>query len=364
MRTRRTTRRVTVGNLFLGGDSPIRVQGMTNVHTRSLEACLEQVHALIERGCELVRLAVPRAEDTAALRRIVEQVDVPIVADVHFQYRRALEAIEAGAAKIRLNPGNVRERRQVEQVIAACKANGCAIRVGVNEGSLPGRLSAAERRDTPELVRRMMETLQGYVEIFEANRFENLVLSVKSHDVRCCLAAYRAASRRFDYPLHLGLTHAGDPLTGSVRSAAALGVLLAEGIGDTLRISLAGDPLTEIEVGWELLTSLGLRPRRHPQLIACPTCGRMEIDLLAMVRQVKTVLQQIAEPITVAVMGCVVNGPGEAEGADVALCGGRDKVVIYRAGQKVAVVPAEQAAEALLEQIHIFCRRSERDVPS
>jgi (E)-4-hydroxy-3-methylbut-2-enyl-diphosphate synthase len=351
---RRETRQVEIGGQKIGGGAPIVVQGMTNVHTREIERCLEQIEGLIERGCEMVRLAVPTAEDTAVLTRIVEQVSIPIVADVHFHYRRAMEAIEAGVNKIRLNPGNIQDRKQVEEVIAACKSNGVAIRVGVNEGSIGRRLSRQERQDNDFVVRLMVEKLGAYIRIFEDNHFDRLVISAKSHDVQRCIAVNRAISERFDYPLHLGLTHAGDTLTGSVRSATALGPLLAEGIGDTIRVSLAGDPLTEIEVAWEILTSLGLRHRRRPELIACPTCGRMEIDLLRMVEEVKAGLQAIHAPVTVAVMGCVVNGPGEAEGADVALCGGRDKAIIYRSGKKVATVAADQAVETLLKQVRVF----------
>ena len=352
--TRRETRQVQIGALGIGGDWPIVVQGMTNVPTRDLDRCLAQIKGMMERGCELVRLAVPTAQDTAALSKIIAHVSIPIVADVHFHYRRALEAIEAGAAKIRLNPGNIQNRKQVEDVIAACKTNGVAIRVGVNEGSIGERLSREERQDNDFVVRLMVEKLADYVRIFEENQFEALVISAKSHDVRRCIAVNRAISETFDYPVHLGVTHAGDILTGSVRSATALGTLLAEGIGDTIRVSLAGDPLTEIEVAWEILTSLGLRQRRRPELIACPTCGRMEIDLLRMIEQVKTKLREIKQPLTVAVMGCVVNGPGEAEGADVALCGGREKALIYRAGKKVATVSADKAVEALMDQVRIF----------
>ena len=354
MITRRTTKQVPIGGVSIGGAASILVQGMTNVHTRDWERCLEQVKGLIDRGCELVRLAVPTKEDTSALTKIVGQVSVPIVADVHFHYRRALEAIEAGAAKIRLNPGNIQDRKQVEEVIAACKSHGVAIRVGVNEGSIGKRLSRGERQDHDYVVNLMVEKLADYVRIFEANQFEPLVISAKSHDVRRSIAVNRAISETFDYPIHLGVTHAGDPLTGSVRSATALGTLLADGIGDTIRISLAGDPLTEIEVAWEILNSLGLRKRNRPELIACPTCGRMEIDLLRMMEEVKTGLREIHQPITVAVMGCVVNGPGEAEGADVALCGGRDKALIYRAGKKVATVTADKAVETLMDQVRIF----------
>lgn len=353
---RKKTRQVRVGEMVIGGGAAVTVQSMTNVHTHEVDRCVAQINALVERGCELVRVAVPRAEDTAALGAILGQVAVPIVADVHFHYQRALEAIEAGVSKIRLNPGNIQDRRQVEEVIAACRANGVAIRVGVNEGSVVERQDAVrhEQEKGRELVGLMAEKMAEYVRIFEENRFDQLVLSAKCHDAGRTIAVNRAISERFDYPLHLGVTHAGDVQTGAVRSAAALGALLAEGIGDTVRVSLAGDPLTEIAVAWEVLNSLGLRPRRGPELIACPTCGRTEVDLLGMVEQVKAALAEVREPVVVAVMGCVVNGPGEAEGADVALCGGKDRAVIYREGRKVATVEADEAVGALLEQVRAF----------
>jgi len=350
---RRMTREVRVGNLRIGGGYPIVVQSMTNVFTRDVDRCVGQIEQLAAKGCELVRVAVPQKEDTAALVEILRQVSVPVVADVHFHYERALEAIEAGVAKIRLNPGNVKVRREVEEVIGACKANGTAIRVGVNQGSVIERHDQelrAQEKEQP-LIHLMVEKLRSYVQIFEEAGFDNLVLSAKCHDVVSCIEVNRAVSRAFDYPLHLGLTHAGDVQTGTVRSATALGTLLAEGIGDTIRVSLAGDPITEVEVGWEMLMSLGLRERRGPELIACPTCGRTEIDLIGMVAEVKKALEGITAPIKVAVMGCVVNGPGEADDADIALCVGKDKALIYSRGKRVASVPAEEAVKALLEQV-------------
>jgi (E)-4-hydroxy-3-methylbut-2-enyl-diphosphate synthase len=322
---------------------------MTNTFTRDVEATCAQLDRMVHAGCEIVRVAVPTHADTAALPEIVRRCPVPVVADVHFHFQRALEAINAGVAKIRLNPGNITDRDQVQAVIAACKKRHVAIRVGVNQGSIGDGQDAC---DCDSLARRMTDRLRDYVDIFESNRFDNLVLSAKCHDPAAAITVYRAVSRQFDYPIHLGLTHAGDVLAGSVRSATCLGALLAEGIGDTIRISLAGDPVTEVEVAWEMLTGLHLRPRHRPYIIACPTCGRTEIDLLDMLQQVKAALAEIRTPITVAVMGCVVNGPGEAAGADVALCGGRERVIIYRRGQKVATVPAAHAVDALLAEVH------------
>jgi len=353
---RRSTRLVKVGGLTIGDSAPVVVQGMAKVPTREIDKCVRQIDQMVRRGCELVRLAVPTAADTAALPAILKQVSVPVVADVHFHYQRALEAVEAGVHKIRLNPGNIKDRQQVEEVIAACKANGTAIRVGGNEGSIRERRKGNERggQEQEKLIDVMVGRLNEYVKIFEDNQFDNLVLSAKCHDAAQTIAVNRAVSERFDYPLHLGVTHAGDVQTGTIRSATAFGVLLAEGIGDTIRVSLAGDPVTEIDVAWEILHSLERRPRTRPQLIACPTCGRTEIDLISMVNQVRQALVEIDQPLTVAVMGCVVNGPGEAEGADVALCGGKDKAVIYRQGRRVATVAASEAVEALLEQVRLY----------
>jgi len=350
---RRKTRSVAVGNITIGGGNPITVQSMTNCHTYDVDACLGQIQQMIERKCEIVRVAVPTARDTAAMAEIIKQVSVPIVADVHFHYSRAIEAVEAGVSKIRLNPGNISDREQVNEVIDACKAHDCSIRVGVNEGSIVERRNKQKYQHELEqdLVELMLEKLADYVRIFEDRNFEKLVLSAKCHDAQRTIAVNRAISRKFDYPLHLGVTHAGDVQTGSIRSAAALGALLAEGIGDTIRVSLAGDPLAEIGVAWEILNTLKLRPRCEPELIACPTCGRTEIDLLGMVEAVKKALTEIHQPISVAVMGCVVNGPGEADGADFALCGGREKAVIYAKGKKVATIPANLAVETLMEQI-------------
>jgi len=349
-------RTVNVGSVPIGGGTPIPVQSMTNVHTHDVQRCLAQIENLVEHGCEIVRLAVPRPEDTAALAHILPHVSIPVVADVHFHYQRALEAIEAGVHKIRLNPGNINDRKQVERVIDACHAHGTAIRVGVNEGSIRERRDPHRRRSEQDrdLVSLMIQKLTDYVRIFENRNFEQLVLSAKCHDARRSIDVNRAVRQRFDYPLHLGVTHAGDAQTGAIRSATALGALLADGIGDTIRVSLAADPSLEVDVAWEILATLRLRRPNRPELIACPTCGRTEIDLLDLVQKTRIALAPIKAPITVAVMGCVVNGPGEAQDADVALCGGKDKAVIYRQGQKVATIPAENAVDALLEQIHLW----------
>ncbi len=357
--TRRMTRQVRVGKVLLGGGAPVVLQSMTSTPTHDIDATVMQVNRLAAAGCDLVRVAVPAKEDTAALPEIIRQSPVPIVADVHFHYERALEAIEAGVAKIRLNPGNIKDRKQVNEVILACKRAGIPIRVGVNEGSVVERQDKAVRETEKgelardyhsNLIRLMVRKLEEYLRIFEENGFEDVVLAAKSPDPTIVIDVYREISRRFDFPLHLGVTHAGPPETGRVRSVAALATLLAEGIGDTIRISYAADPIHEVEDGKELLCCLGLRERTGPELIACPTCGRVEVDLLTLVRQVRERLASINAPIRVAVMGCIVNGPGEAEGADVALLAGKGKAVICVRGEPVRTVSESEMLDALYQE--------------
>ena len=331
MPPRRKTRQVNVGGVKIGGGAPVALQTMTSGHTHDVDKCIAEVQRLAKAGADLVRLAVPEKRDTEALPEILAASPVPIIADVHFHYRRALEAVAAGVHKIRLNPGNIQDRKQVNEVIAACKERGVPIRVGVNEGSVVERKdqqvraaekAALEQDHAGNLIRLMLEKLDEYLRIFDENDFHDVVLAAKSPDPRIVIDAYTAISARYDYPLHLGVTHAGPPETGRIRSIAALGTLLANGIGDTIRISYAADPIHEIEDGKELLCCLGLRRRTEPELIACPTCGRLEVDLFKLVQDVRRKLAEIHVPLKVAVMGCVVNGrqrqwhhlrPGRAE---------------------------------------------------
>jgi len=367
---RRPTRCVSVGPVRIGGDAPIALQSMTSTYTHDIDATLTQIHALARAGADLVRVAVPDRRDTEALKTIIPNSPVPIVADVHFHFERALEAIEAGVHKIRLNPGNLQDRAKVRRVIAACKERGIPIRVGANEGGIVERkdkeLRAAEKavldRDyAAGLIRIMLEKLEEYLLIFEAEGFHDVVISAKSPDPRIVIDAYTAISRRYDYPLHLGVTHAGPPETGRIRSIAALGALLANGIGDTIRISYAADPVIEVEDGKELLCCLGLRPRHEPELIACPTCGRIEVDLLRLVQDVRrTILQEIKLPLKVAVMGCVVNGPGECEGADVAIFAGKGRGIIYVQGEQKQTVTEDRMLEALLHECRALAERVAR----
>jgi (E)-4-hydroxy-3-methylbut-2-enyl-diphosphate synthase len=368
MPPRRKTRQVSVGRVKIGGDAPVALQSMTSGYTYEVDKCIAEVRRLAQAGADLVRVAVPDKRDTEALPHIIAASPVPIVADVHFHFERALEAIVAGVHKIRLNPGNIQDRAKVNRVIAACKERGIPIRVGVNEGGIVERRDrdrrAAEKATLAQdyaanLIRLMLEKLEDYLRIFDANDFHDVVISAKSIDPRVVIDIYTAISQRFDYPLHLCVTHAGPPETGRIRSIAALGTLLANGIGDTLRISYAADPVIEVEDGKELLCSLGLRRRTEPELIACPTCGRIEVDLFKLVTQVREKLAtEIKLPLKVAVMGCVVNGPGECEGADVAIFAGKGKGIIYVQGEQKQTVPEERMLEALLAE----CRKLEARV--
>ena len=342
-----------MGGVAIGGGAPVSVQSMTNTQTHDVDATVAQIHALTAAGCDIVRLAVPTAADTAALGEIVSQVDVPIVADVHFHFQRALEAVAAGAHKIRLNPGNIADRRKVRRVIDACRRRGIPIRVGANAGSVIERRDAA-RRDAERarpLVDLRVDKLQGYLDVLHEADFHDVVLSAKSADALTCVAVCRRLADRYDYPLHLGVTHAGHATTGAVRSAAALGALLADGIGDTIRISFAGDPIEEVRAGKELLCSLRLRARDEAEILACPTCGRTGLDLAALLAEVRQGLAGVGAGVKVAVMGCVVNGPGEAADAHVAVCAGKGKGDIYVDGHKVATVPADRIVEALLDRV-------------
>jgi (E)-4-hydroxy-3-methylbut-2-enyl-diphosphate synthase len=367
--SRKKTHQVFVGGVPIGGDAPIVIQSMTSTYTYDVDATVRQIRQLAEEGCDIVRVAVPDKRDTDALRAILEQSPVPIVADVHFHFQRALEAVEAGVHKIRLNPGNIKDRKQVDRVIAACRERRVPIRVGVNEGSVVERKDkdlriaqmgslASDRRST--LIRLMVETLEDYMRMFDENYFHDVVLSAKSIDAGMVIDAYRAVSERFDLPLHLGVTHAGPPETGRIRSIAALGSLLSMGIGDTIRISYAADPIHEVEDAKELLCSLGLRNRVEPELIACPTCGRIEIDLIKLVAEVRQKLATIKTPVKVAVMGCVVNGPGEAEGADVAVFAGKGRGIIYVQGEQKRTVTEAEMLDALYEEALAFAARVER----
>lgn len=362
---RRKTRQVRVGNVLIGGDAPVSVQSMTSGYTHDIPGCIREINKLAAAGADIVRVAVPEKKDTAALREILQAVQVPIVADVHFHFQRALEAVEAGVHKIRLNPGNISDAAQVRDVIQACKARRIPIRIGVNEGSIIERKDKQKRMKElggvfsnnkhGHMIAIMIAKLEEYLDIFHAEDFHDIVISAKSIDPDVVISAYSEISKMFDYPLHLGVTHAGPKETGTIRSVVPLGTLLCNGIGDTLRISYANDPVYEVQDGLELTYVLGLRTRKGAELIACPTCGRIQVDLFTLVQDVRRKLEEeITLPIKVAVMGCVVNGPGEAEGADVAIFAGDRRGIIYVQGEKVANVPEEQILPKLLEECRAF----------
>jgi (E)-4-hydroxy-3-methylbut-2-enyl-diphosphate synthase len=373
---RRKTRQITLGDkqhgfVRIGGDAPIAVQSMTSGYTYDIDKCVAEIHKLAAAGADLVRVAVPERKDTEALKRILPQVNVPIVADVHFHFQRALEAIEAGVHKIRLNPGNINDKQQVLKVIDACKERRLPIRVGVNEGSIVERRDKQKRMkelggvfsNNPHghLLAIMITKLEEYLDIFHERDFHDIVISAKSIDPTIVISAYTEISKRFDYPLHLGVTHAGPKETGTIRSVVPLGHLLASGVGDTVRISYANDPVYEVQDALEMLYCLGLKERKGAELIACPTCGRIQVDLFKLVQEVrKQLAEEISLPIKVAVMGCVVNGPGEAEGADVAIFAGDKRGIIYVQGQKVANVPEEDILARLLEECRKFQSRVQK----
>jgi (E)-4-hydroxy-3-methylbut-2-enyl-diphosphate synthase len=342
---------------------------MTSGYTHEIDKCVAEINRLAAAGADIVRVAVPEKKDTDALRHILPQVRVPIVADVHFHFQRALEAVEAGVHKIRLNPGNINDRKQVIDVIHACKAanhgKGIPIRVGVNEGSIIERKDKQKRmkelgavfstQKHGHLLAIMITKLEEYLDIFYEQDFYDIAISAKSMDAQIVIDAYAEISKRFDHPLHLGVTHAGPKETGTIRSVVALGHLLASGIGDTIRISYANDPIYEVEDGLELLYCLSLKERIGVDLIACPTCGRIQVDLFTLIQDVRKALaSKVTVPMKVAVMGCIVNGPGEAEGADVAVFAGDRRGIIYVQGEKVANVTEDQILDRLLAECLAF----------
>ncbi|MDH4203249.1 MAG: flavodoxin-dependent (E)-4-hydroxy-3-methylbut-2-enyl-diphosphate synthase [Phycisphaerae bacterium] len=348
MLKRRKTKTAAVGPIKLGHQYPIAVQTMTKVFTTDVAACLRQIRQLEKCGCDLVRIAVPTQADTAALAKIVAKSPMPVVADVHFSATRAIEAIEAGAVKIRLNPGNVKDKNDIRRIIDCAKAHKIAIRVGVNEASIRDLKSDVAPAKRTAL---MLKEMRSYVRLFEKAGFDNLVLSAKSADTVRTIEVNRAIAENFDYPIHIGLTHAGLPEDALVPSSVAIGTLLAEGIGDTIRVSVAGDPVEEIRIGKQILHSLGLTPHKGPELIVCPTCGRCQVNVVALAKKVRKRLEGITKPIRVAVMGCVVNGPGEAADADLAICAGAGKGYLYKQGKKIAVVEEDQLLDALMKEI-------------
>ncbi len=354
---RRKTRPVWVGDVQIGGDAPIVVQSMTTTDTRDPEATLRQIHELADAGCEIVRVAVPDRIAAAALADIVPRSPIPVVADIHFEHTLALKALEAGVHKLRLNPGNIRKPEEVREVVQKAKERGVPIRIGVNFGSLPpmtrefvDEMAARGATQTELIAEHMVRTALSHVKILEDLDFGDIVISLKAFEVPVMIEAYRRMAKLNDYPLHLGVTEAGTPKAGAIRSAIGIGTLLHEGIGDTIRVSLTTDPVEEVWVAYEILKSLGLR-ERGATLVACPTCGRVEVDLFRLANEIDEYLRTVKEPIKVAVMGCVVNGPGEARDSDVGVAAGRGKGVIFRKGKIVRRVEEHEIVPALKEEI-------------
>ncbi|WP_281739085.1 flavodoxin-dependent (E)-4-hydroxy-3-methylbut-2-enyl-diphosphate synthase [Acidaminococcus fermentans] len=344
---RRKSRTIAIGQVTIGGENPVAVQSMTNTKTENIPATVDQIHRLTDRGCEIIRCAVPTLEAAQALKEIRKQIAIPLVADIHFDYRLALAALESGVDALRLNPGNIGGRDRVEKVVEAARQRQVPIRIGVNAGSLPKDLLEKYGHPTAEA---LVEAAWRHIHILEEMDYNNIVISLKAHDVPLTLAAYRLMARECDYPLHVGITEAGTIRSGLIKSAVGIGTLLAEGIGDTIRVSLTGDPLAEIDAGFEILKSLGLR-QHGPTLVSCPTCGRTCWSLEKVAKEVEARLADIPEPITVAVMGCVVNGPGEAREADVGIAGGKGEGLLFRKGQILRKVPEARLVEELFEEI-------------
>ncbi len=344
---RNTTKQICVGGVPIGGGAPVPVQSMTNTRTDDVEATLAQIRSLAAAGCEIVRCAVPDMDAARAIGAIRAASPLPVVADIHFDYRLALAAVEAGADKIRINPGNIGDEKNVRAVAEACAARGIPIRVGVNSGSIDRDLLEQLGR----CPRALVESALRQVRLLESMRFTDICISIKSSDVRETVEAYRLLAAQTDYPLHVGVTEAGTEYNGLVRSAVGIGALLLDGIGDTIRVSLTADPVSEVRAGLSILKAAGLR-REGVRVVSCPTCGRTRIDLIPLARQVEDALRDEKRDITVAVMGCAVNGPGEAREADYGVAGGDREGVLFKKGKIVGKVPGDRLLEALLELIY------------
>lgn len=343
---RRKTRSVCVGNLKIGDGAPVSIQSMTKTDTRDIDSTLHQIDALVSAGCELVRCAVPDKDAAESLREIVAGSKIPVVADIHFNPGLALASLKAGVAKLRINPGTIGDRKKVERLVREAKERGVPIRIGVNAGSLEREYLQRDGWPSPE---GMVDSALGHIRLLEGWGFHDIIVSLKASDVPRTVAAYRLLAAQCDYPFHLGITEAGAGENAAVKSAAGIGILLAEGIGDTIRVSLTEDPIREVEVGWSILKSLGLR-KKGPEFISCPTCGRCEVDLTAIAAEVERRLKDIDAPITIAVMGCAVNGPGEAREADIGFAAGKDRGAIFRRGELLRTVSEESAVDELVAE--------------
>ena len=344
---RRKTRAVKIGGISIGGDNPVAIQSMCNTDTRNVSATIAQINELKKAGCEIVRVAVPDMEAAKAISKIKEGIDIPLVADIHFDYTLAICAMEAGADKIRINPGNIGDIERVRAVTKKASSLGVPIRIGINSGSLEKRLVAKYGGVTPEA---MVESAFSHIKILEDCDFYDIVVSIKASSVPFSIKAYSDLSEKTNYPLHIGITEAGTSFSGTVKSAVGIGTLLSMGIGDTVRVSLTADPVSEIAVAKEILKSAGVRGF-GPEIISCPTCGRTEIDLISIAREVEILTAGIDKNIKIAVMGCVVNGPGEAREADIGIAGGKGCGIIFSKGKIIKKVPEESLVSELMIEI-------------
>ncbi len=344
---RRKTKKIQCGHLHIGGDAPISIQSMTTTDTRDVQATVRQIHALEEAGCDIVRVAVPDMTAAKALGAIKKEIHIPLVADIHFDYRLALEAIDQGVDKLRLNPGNIGERSRVEQVVNKAKEKNIPIRIGVNAGSISKEIINKHGGINADA---MVDSAMEHIKILEDMDFYNIVVSLKAHDVALTLEAYEKISALVDYPLHLGITEAGTQWAGTIKSSVGIGAMLLKGLGDTLRVSITGEPTEEIKVGKEILKATGIR-KTGLTLISCPTCGRCNIDLINLANRVEKALEKVEKPIEVAIMGCAVNGPGEAKGADIGIAGGKGSALLFRKGEIIRKIPEADIEQELLEEI-------------
>ncbi|SDK46855.1 flavodoxin-dependent (E)-4-hydroxy-3-methylbut-2-enyl-diphosphate synthase [Natronincola ferrireducens] len=344
---RRNTKVVKCGNVYIGGDNPVSIQSMTTTDTRDTVSTIEQIKNLQQAGCDIVRLAVPNMEAAHALKEIKSQIAIPIVADIHFDYRLALESIKQGVDGLRLNPGNIGDKARVKEIVEAAKERDIKIRIGVNAGSLEKIFLEKYGHPTAE---GMVESALSHVEILEEMNFSNIVISLKASDIDLTVEAYKRIAEKVDYPLHLGITEAGTVWSGTIKSSIGIGALLLMGIGDTIRVSLTGEPVEEIRVGKEILKALGL-VRNEVTVISCPTCGRCQIDLIHVANEVEKKLSNLKKPLKVAIMGCAVNGPGEARDADIGIAGGIDSALLFKKGKIIKKIPEKDIIATLLREI-------------
>ncbi|HHV95392.1 MAG TPA: flavodoxin-dependent (E)-4-hydroxy-3-methylbut-2-enyl-diphosphate synthase [Clostridiaceae bacterium] len=344
---RRKTKKIRIGDIFIGGDSHIAVQSMTNTDTRDVNATVNQIRRLEDEGCEIVRVAVPDMEAAVAIKEIKKEIRIPLVADIHFDYRLAIASMENGADKIRINPGNIGGKERVKQVVEVARAMDIPIRIGVNSGSVEKHIIEKYGGVTPE---GMVESTVNSVRLLEDFNFDKIVISVKASNVPMTIAAYRLISETLDYPLHLGVTEAGTPFRGTIKSSVALGCLLSEGIGDTIRVSLTGDPVEEVRVGHEILKALELE-KKGVEIVSCPTCGRCNINLIDIAEKVEKNLKNYKKNVKIAIMGCAVNGPGEARDADIGIAGGKCEALLFKKGKIIRKISEDRIAEELIEEI-------------